>query len=1178
MCDNRRYFKSSIPPKLQGDQIGSLVFKFLNFHIHDESNRATARFRLLLWGQDDGIDIYHSQLQEQGEVAVEYPLVGSIEIVRRYFCDLGVLVLPIMNGEEHLLGLGNMRMSEAFGELMRNAEKGKRDVTWTSFVPISVPLIPLTKTKATEEKLQSFQSVRFGEIVLTLELTMTPSQNSSIKTCKTARKREDVKESHTNDFGDTESRQDNPGKLPSQASITDRFNGLTNDLREKFPELDDNGFSLATENDSILLAAILEEESHIKENLVSGKTDLMPLNMTLDTKIIPVDKQCEHKIAQSINLSKQSIQKITSGKQQSANRVVGLCVRSVKLTKPCLSPLLENFKGQHATVKGWIQVEIPPFDGHRFNSPQIFSVPFVCKTLGRKKEGRSMNARSRNKLMKPLEKQLLAHFESRHELSSPPKWNVKIRNDNNENELQALLVQMSVFIAIEAIEKCTTQVASNKRNCLKKEIALSKGSSEARSQILKLGVAQLNIGAMLREKESYTDFSLPFGPISTNMSLINLDVYWTRTEDIGNKGLHSAGSNTLKLDEKWSLQSNYVCEDSKFSWPANPTSALKVEAGMENEPGKESKSPSQCPKVPPYWIYIRLSNLRDLIKITRKSVIIKVHQFASCKTNGETRNENTILDETVTMKDCPALYFVRSIMLKSCRMVSNRFSDFVKIDIRQHINAEPSSSVLLSEISVPLNLNVGLTTPDDVMFFFSDKILCKSQIKSKVGIHMDVTVAIGSLAQIDNFDIKIESSTKLQRWWKRRKYGDGIFMRRSTMTEKEIADQLQYIKCANVIKQAWRRQRQRKTSNDKAHCNQMDSSNNNRLNLTMVNKQEEKCLQYRDIITSDRSDYNESPRNVGPEYKAHSVIKYPTYDVEIELGTCIGIREMLALWDEGCNVNTNSGFFVTFSLLARSKTHLRAKPQVMYFSTAIKMIKSVKRHQIMLKESYIVLLDNSEVITKYIQSEMMEVKLWFVPAVTELMNKYHPPRGSCSAEVPRKARLVGTTKCPLYMLTGSTTVSYFCPWRLEKGSEIDTVGKIQITFRLNGSTTDEISVINLESSHPTSFPTIFDLDLPDQIQCILSKQRPNRGKNLIKDSSTQYEDTGGTKSLCDKPDFLLYRGKENKNDSAPSQIDSQKSVMERDRKSRIPNVFKSNRRLENRHHNASNAKICRDND
>jgi hypothetical protein len=101
--------------------------------------------------------------------------------------------------------------------------------------------------------------------------------------------------------------------------------------------------------------------------------------------------------------------------------------------------------------------------------------------------------------------------------------------------------------------------------------------------------------------------------------------------------------------------------------------------------------------------------------------------------------------------------------------------------------------------------------------------------------------------------------------------------------------------------------------------------------------------------------------------------------------------------------------------------------------------------------------------------------------------------------------MVGTTKCPLYMLTGSTCVSYFCPWQLEKENDIDTVGKIQITFRLNGNTTDELSVIDLESSFPSSSRNIFDWDLPDQIERILSTENPNRQSkgNFLEDSITQ---------------------------------------------------------------------------
>lgn len=1210
MCGDIRYFKSSIPPKLQGDRIGSLVFTFLSFNINEEIDRTETRFRLMLWGQDDGIDIYHDQFQNQVEVSVEYPLVGSIDIVRRYFFDMGVLVLPIMNGEQTLLGLANIHLSEIFGGLLQDLEKGNYDANLTSCISISTPLISFTRTN--EKCHQSFQSARFGELGLKLELTVeklekfdvsvTSIYNKGVRVCNTTREGGDLKEIYNMCSGRIVSARDNghrraihvvPSKLYPTPSLTDTtFNGLMNVFQEnlpsgfdiiknrecRFPNLDDNNFSLATEDDSILLAAILETPrrnvSEVHEDFGSDDTSRISLDKMSDARTSPLGKQCEQKIAQNVNLSKQSSIQNKSIELRPTLHVISLHLKSVNLTRPCLSPLLHSFKGRQAVVKGWIEFAIPSPNDPQLNTPQIISVPFICKTIGRTKQGKNTgartNARGRNRLMKSTEKQLLAYFETCHDLSHRKVWNVKINNNRGENELQHLIIQMNIFAAIEETEK---------------------------GQIIKLGVAQLKLGAMLREKESYTDFCLPFGPISTNMSFINLDIDLLVTNnevDVKSKQVDSACSSIVKAEDKSLLEGDssprLACDyDKKVTKPTNTISILKDDISIKEESEKVFDMRSQCPKLMPHWIYIRVSSLRDLIKITRKSkILIKVCHLSTSRIDDETPSEYTILGETITLKDFAALYFTRVLMLEPCCIVSKKFSDSLKIDVREHIGTDSSSSILNTEISIPLNLNFGSSKANDVAFFFADKMLCKSQIKGKCGIHMEFTVAIGSLEQIDYLEMKIESSTKLQRWWNRRKLGNSYLARGSKLTTaKEQTNHFQLQKCAKIIQHAWRRQRLCRISNDKKSCDRPNPSHNDKSNFTTkITIKRDISLQNRERISLEKSDDNGSLSDLVQEDKLQSITKYATHEVEIKLGTCIGIREMLALWEEGRSDNTNlninrSGVFVAFSILARSKENPSNQPEMMQFSTAIKMIKTIKRHQIMFDESYRVWLDNSDVIMNYIQSEMMEVQLWFVPVVTDLRKKYHPSYHNYCIEMPEKASMVGTTKCPLYMLTGSTCVSYFCPWQLEKENDIDTVGKIQITFRLNGNTTDELSVIDLESSFPSSSRNIFDWDLPDQIERILSTENPNRQSkgNFLEDSITQItieqcKETGGTKLSSEKTELLCH-GQENSNNSLSYQANSQKNTTKRNRKLKIPNVCKSNRgRFEGHHHNTSYTKNC----
>jgi hypothetical protein len=148
----------------------------------------------------------------------------------------------------------------------------------------------------------------------------------------------------------------------------------------------------------------------------------------------------------------------------------------------------------------------------------------------------------------------------------------------------------------------------------------------------------------------------------------------------------------------------------------------------------------------------------------------------------------------------------------------------------------------------------------------------------------------------------------------------------------------------------------------------------------------------------------------------------------------------------------------------------------MHFSSAIKMIDEITRHNPVLNDSFVVLFDKSDITGTYLQSEMMDCALWYIPIVTDSMMKCHPSQSTCNYKIPN-ASLVGTSKCPLHTLAGSTAVSYFCPWRLEKGNEIDIVGKIQISLGLYGSITDSLPVIHLDQS-TNDYQSIFDWDLP----------------------------------------------------------------------------------------------------
>lgn len=509
MCDDVKYFKSSIPPKLEGDRIGSFLIKVLKFHINDEIKGSQARIRLMLWGQDDGIDIYHSKCQNEGKVSVEYPLVGSIDAVTRYILDMGVLVLPIVHGEENLIGLATINLSERFHWLVGDLEKRRYDVTpRTSCASLSTPLIALTKTN---EKCHFLTSVRFGELDFALELTIynsvkfdcskTFSHNHGIdirnkaayevKTdvIETANTRSGPIVSVRHNNGESGTVRGDPGEQFSSFNFSDNFHRIMSVLRENrssvssvmkncgsgFFDLDDSNLSLTTENDSILLAAILENPgpttSAIEEDLECDGTERMSIDTMMDTKTGVMKEQRLQSAAQTIN-SKQTRQR-THVEQKPAIRVIRLCVTSVNLTRSCLSPLFDYLNSRHIAVKGWVEVAIPSFNDPLLSEPRIFNVLFIRKTIGLKREGRTTraktNARGRSGLVKNFDKQLLACFETCHELSPRKIWNLKLRN-TDEIELS---IELNVFTEIKEIEKCTTRMRSNTRSSLNKDTALS---------------------------------------------------------------------------------------------------------------------------------------------------------------------------------------------------------------------------------------------------------------------------------------------------------------------------------------------------------------------------------------------------------------------------------------------------------------------------------------------------------------------------------------------------------------------------------------------------------------------------------------------------------------------------------------------------------------------------------
>ena len=1180
-----RHAASSIPPQLQKDRFGTLSIIVKKFVVNDQRKcGASVCSRISMWGQESIIDVDIRDV-ERGCVLVEYPLVGSIQIVRCYLADMGVLVLPIVE-EGCILGQANLSLLQILDGLVGTLAEFGNSNALESSTNVTIPLLSLPSET---ELGMSFQCYEFGEMHIEVKLEV---KNERIRidgsdlyvTPKGKKELEHRRQSghvggmipHANNLtqysrSTKEQRGNDNGYVNDNSTIAllDDANANTDDDGDtninrwtcaqdyKFRiktatktsidcefDMSYESCTLATEDDSILLNAMLpvhvgdfpQELSPLQREFSNFMTSKQrPASKCLVDLVMEEKTPQRHTIFPSLPTHEKEYTPCIS-----SVRVASLRIETMSISSTSIQPLLCHIKDGICRVQVWLECDAPPLVILLPDQAGVTKVSLIDKIVGKEKQKprfRSSAAQMPRRHEEVEAQKIKSDFQGLHNISHTFLWNLQFHSDEHVKLWLRSSVHLNIYATVERLLDKKDQGAQLLKSAKRRSSKQNGVPTITSASNVKLGEAQINLDSLLSRRNMTIDFGPKSDANTLNIQFcLRSGAACTEHDELP----HHPDEKEKELNHD--LSSLDLVDDTIISGISGPSSnvnakSLSPTSNEELIQGSDKLS-SECETKTiaaesyPLWVHLCVVIIDLMTRFTHEEkdlfVTIKVHYRSN--THNKKDETVTIVDETITInRGTRALS--RTFMLKSGKQNADTGTIQVQIRVRAVCPSQPKnpsqqnlSIECIEEICIPLRAANRALTPDDPEII--------SHLNTTGEGVLSATVAVGSLKCIKSFANQMQCATRIQKFWKCARYNkrspQQLVRRTIHKTVQDLSLNAELLtRGVLLIQRAWRNKGFSTPNNLPFLQNQLYTENypQSIIRSQRAPTDEEKgkstdksCIDSNVIEPAKKL----STRSLESEKEVlENCASRTIQEIEISFQQCSGIRELVTLWADGIlgkelNIPfsfneqswVESGFLLTFSLLARSKTKATSKPEMTYFASCIKGMDSVARHQVSLNETFQIAIDDSEHTLEYLRSEMMLCKLWYIPSVTDIMIGHKPPsRREEEQLIPQMSKLLCITKCPLSALVGADPKSYLCPWYLAHTNPTEAIGKIQITLRPNGCDGEPSSVINLgsvqESASAGHYPAIFDWDLPDKIEAEMSRPKEKEQAHV---NSTKKED------------------------------------------------------------------------
>ena len=648
------------------------------------------------------------------------------------------------------------------------------------------------------------------------------------------------------------------------------------------------------------------------------------------------------------------------------------------------------------------------------------------------------------------------------------------------------------------------------------------------------------------------------------------------SQDIISTRTRNTNSNSMDLIEDTIISQvsakNFAESESSVSYHVNARASTRVNNQPEMSSGiVERQQANICTgkSSEPLWMYLSLGRLRNICThnenkdVPRKFSHIRVKASYECAGNQSLSTQNTRaavyteniikVDQSNGNKD-----WVWTTML-NIDNAKKKGNFTVNAEIwshhsfnemqKQKVSAKRQGTMLgfvTIPIQTPVQIVPSLGIPDFVQHY-------AVEVKdANMNNEVDLSLSIGLQRQVRSFASFIQSATVIQQWWKHTRL---LYVKSGRGTYDNINSEVFASTASNHLEEAlliqgfWRRNKRNITKKciDSNHLQNKENYPSSSIHYshsegTLCNTDQDPSLQTnpiiaskedsieedkcelsdllhckngRSVISNESSEACEETENIKKDRYDLSLLS--TQEIVLSFGECSGIREMITLWADNATLDSlkipfafdednwaSSGVIVTFCLPGRRSAASSATgyvEKIVNFSSTISRMET-RRHSVRLSDEFSVLLDQTPETHSYFQTERLVCKLWFIPTVTDAMMKQYPVSSANKVTVPVEAHFICFTSCPLTKVLSEKCdpISYVCPWTYAHSQSFEhVIGNVRIDIGMKGSTFNgSLDPINLcpkpecLDRDPSYYPDIFDWNLPDKIEALISNQKETR--------------------------------------------------------------------------------------
>ncbi len=1173
------YVSASLPPKVQGGSIGSIKIILKKFHTYYLKRTAC---RISFWGQDQFYDIYSGDFDTTDfTFSIEYPLVGTLEGIGRYFSDMNILPLPILQTVDSaessmdFVGQGNILLPEVLQHLNERLQPSACDTLsmYTANHDALVPLISIPRSKSLNDPHQSQQ---IGEINVQFVLNVHGRESKHLTQCPLFPQSVDTHAIESKDRRQTKSQtkdscvgdialedkiqspiitlSQNIGHkdeececfighpLPSAKSNLEDLEeqlGLCTSISSEFG-LDNDSFSSATEDDSILMEALIEKKDFESSSEFLSPTKSKGRSHLGTSTMLSLLRENGSDDPEVLMYPSFPIRSMEVLNKIAKIRCVKLNIKSLCLSMRLLQPVTELMSDDGSfTVKCSLKFQAPPLVLLSMSQPQNNCIHVFEKIVTKKKSllPHYMRKKLNQKEVEGTKAQTdLYSMYGSHEISHCTSWSLPYLDNSDVKKWMNTSLTFDMVVDIERLDD-NDRRTNNRRK---------KRFPKFHKQVLKLASAEIKLETLLSVPSLVLDTKAHFfstrkvkkgGFLVLTMSL--LPAVGTKS----NVSRIDASDRSIYVNPNHSSADSLdLINDTIISTASNAKEAMSFSISEASIPHSGSRL---CPKSPlspkikesdvstaesvtvaPFkdsakliWMYLSLAistqgfpskfalvrvRTMNQFKPARNSIesIWTKRSFTNCSEEVlEIRKENVIYKDfrRLTQLNIEANFEKDIAVTVEIWTHSNRSKDS-----NEGLNedaTEAADDELLGTLTIWVEIPQQLAESSIYPAVVRNSVLQIKMPKTKKQSSAPITLAVGFVSQINKFASMTEKATLIQRWLRTCSHQKDI---RHQETSKVPAQEnglqnLRFIS-ALLIQNFWRgktnvaRSRPVNTiinptfSQFKMHNTR--STHDNFQTASFDQKYQEQMVQ-------------QSKKDRGLSYLAH--------EIKIYFRECYGIRELITLWADNlpskdpkipCSFQAqdwaSSGIMITFSILSRSRhngSNISPDLQILHYSSSISRM-NLNRHLVPLNYEFSALIDESPSMKSYLQSERLLCELWYIPVATNAMlEEFSKPTANKLPLVPQEANLICTTCCPLtVLLRKGDFISYVCPWSLAHDLSFDQkVGKVQIDIgAINTSNTlghHRVSLLpNDDCWCGTNGSDGFDWTLPDEIEAIMSQR------------------------------------------------------------------------------------------